>query len=131
MKKPTTKLDSVEVKKLDTKGAQLMFGLAVENPNDFKLRVESVKYEIEIGGRKMTTESITTPTEVGPNTKSVVQLPITVQFADVFSSIGDFLRNEKTTYRIKGSARVGIISVPFDEKGEFKLAEGEIQHSKD
>jgi LEA14-like dessication related protein len=130
MQKPIAKLESVDVEKVDTKGAQLMFSLEVENPNDFALRVDSVKYQIEIGGKMMSTESINTPTEVAGKSTSIVRLPLTVQFADIFTSIGDFLRNEKTTYRLKGNARVGIFSLPFDESGEFKLLEGEVKHIK-
>lgn len=130
MEKPKAKLESVDVKNVDIKGAKMLFNVEVENPNDFALKVDSVKYEVEIGGRKMSTEAITTPSEVAAKSKAIVPLPLTLQFADVFSSIGDFLRNEKTTYRLKGSARVGIFSLPFDETGEFQLTEGEIKHSK-
>lgn len=130
MKKPSAKLDTVNVEKVDMKGAKLLFKVEVENPNDFPLKVDSVKYQIEIDGRKMSTESIDTPSEVAAKSKSIVQLPLTVQFADIFTSIGDFLRNESTTYRLKGSARVGIFSLPFDEAGEFKLSEGEVKHVK-
>ncbi len=128
MEKPKIELDSVEVKETDLKSAKLLFGVAVDNPNDFPLRVDAVKYDIEIGGRPMSTQAINTPTEVGAKTKSVVQLPLTVQFADVFSSIGDFLRNDKTAYKIKGAAQIGVLSLPFEEAGEFRLKSGEIQH---
>ena len=130
MQKPIAKHDSVEVKTIDTKGAQMLFNVEVENPNDFALKVDSVKYEVEIGGKKMSTETIDKPSEVAGKSKTVVQLPLTLQFADIFTSIGSFLKNEKTNYRLKGSARVGVFSLPFDESGEFKLTEGKIQHSK-
>jgi LEA14-like dessication related protein len=130
MQKPVARLDSVDVQNVDIKGAKVLFNVEVENPNDFAIKVDSVKYEVEIGGRKISTDSISTPTEVAGKTKSTVRLPLTLQFADVFSSIGDFLRNEKTTYRLKGAARVGIFSLPLDETGEFKLTEGKIEHSK-
>lgn len=130
MKKPTVKLDTIEVKDAGIKSANLLFGVAVDNPNDFPLRVDSVKYDVEIGGRHVTTEAIDTPTEVAANAKSVVQLPLTVQFADIFSSIGDFLRNDMTAYRIKGAARIGVLTLPFDESGEFRLKDGKVQHLK-
>lgn len=131
MEKPKAKLDSVEVKNVDIKGAQLLFNVEVENPNDFALKVDSVKYEVEIGGKKISTDSVDAPAEVQGKSKTTVALPLTLQFADVFTSIGNFLKNEKTTYRLKGSAKVGIFSLPFDESGEFKLTEGEIEHVKE
>lgn len=130
MKKPIVKLETVEVKDANIKSANLMFGIQVENPNDFPLKVDSVKYDIEIGGKHMTTESIDTPTEVAGLSKSIVQLPLTLKYSDIFHSLGDFLKNDMTAYRVKGAARVGMFNLPFDEAGEFKIKDGEVKHFK-
>lgn len=130
MKKPAVKLETVKVEDVNFKTAKFMFGIQVDNPNEFPLKVDSVKYDIELAGKHMTTESIDTPTEVGANTKTIVQLPLTVQIADLFNGIGDFLRNDKTAYRVHGAARVGLFSLPFDEAGEFRITDKEVQHIK-
>lgn len=130
MKKPEVKLETVNVQDATMKGAKILFGIKVANPNSFPLRVDSVKYDIEIGGKQMSTESIDTPTEVAANATQIVQLPLTVQFADIFEGIGAFLRNDMTSYRVKGAARIGLFSLPFDESGEFRIRDGEIQHQK-
>jgi LEA14-like dessication related protein len=130
MKKPAVKLETIDVTGVNLKSAKLMFGIQVDNPNDFALKVDSVKYDIELGGKHMTTESIDTPTEVGANAKTIVQLPLTIQIADIFNSIGDFLKNDATAYRVKGAARVGLFSLPFDESGEFKIIGNEVKHFK-
>ena len=130
MEKPKAELKTVEVKNADGKGALLLFGIEVENPNPFPLKVDSVQYVVELAGRKLAEEKIDTPTEVAAKSTAVVQLPMRLMYADLFTSIGDFLRNDFAAYRLKGSARFGFFNLPFDESGQFKIENGVITHVK-
>ena len=130
MKKPVVELKEVEMANADAKGANLLFNVQVMNPNDFALEVDSVRYAIEIGGKQIAQEEITEITKVAANTTGIVKIPLKVLYADIFSSIGDFLRNEATAYRLKGSASIGLLNLPFDETGGFKIEKGQLIHLK-
>ncbi len=130
MQKPKAELATIEVKSTDGKGTLLLFGIRVENPNPFPLKVDSVQYEVEIAGRKLAEEKIAQPTEVAAKSTAIVQLPMRLKFADLFSSIGELLRNDFAAYRLKGSAQVGLFNLPFDESGQFKIENGMITHIK-
>lgn len=130
MKKPVVELKEVEMANADAKGANLLFNIQVMNPNDFALEVDSIRYAIEIGGKQIAQEEIKDATKVDANTTGIVKIPLKVLYADIFTSIGDFLRNESTAYRLKGSASVGMLSLPFDETGGFKIEKGQFIHIK-
>jgi LEA14-like dessication related protein len=130
MEKPKVDLDTVEMKDADTKGANLLFGVKIDNPNDFPLEVDSVRYDIEVGGKKIADDEIKQATKVAAKSIGTVFIPLRVSYADVFTSIGDFLRNDMTEYRLKGTATIGWLTLPFDEAGKFKISNGKFVHEK-
>lgn len=126
VEKPKVQLHSVGLKNLEKQGATLLVGIEVENPNDFELRVDRLSYEAEIEGRPVAAGTLDESVGVPAKGKSVVEIPVAVNYGDLFGSIIDFVsrigQNEKKTrYRVKGSARVGLFDIPFDEQGELEL----------
>lgn len=123
IQKPKVNLQSVKIKNIDLKSASLTFALEVENQNPFELKVDSVRYDVELGEKQLATESILKPLSVGANSKTVIELPLTVQISDIFRSVGDFLENKAITYRIKGFAKSGIFNIPFEHQGDLSIKE--------
>ncbi len=126
IEKPKVQLHSVGLKKLENQGLTLLVGLEVENPNAFELRVDSLRYEAEIEGRKVATGMLEDSVGVPAKGKSVVEIPVAINYGDLFGSVLDWVtrmgQNEKKTrYRVKGSVRVGLLDIPFDEQGELDL----------
>ena len=98
-----------------------MFGVGVENPNAFALRLDALKYDLEIGGKAIGSGKIEQPAEVAARSKGVVDVPVPVKFADLFSSIQDLMTKTTSDYRVRGEAQFGLVTIPFDEKGQLKL----------
>ena len=126
MEQPKVQLHSVSLKKVENAAATLMVGVEVENPNTFALRVKSLRYEAELGGRHLAAGAISDPLEVPSKGKAVVEIPVAVKYTDLLSSVIDFLgrinqEDKKTRYRVKGTVGVGIFEIPFDEQGELKI----------
>lgn len=118
---PKVELAKVDVRDTKADGATVVFGVRVENPNAFALKVDSLRYDVEIGGKNFSSGKIDKPAEVAAKDKTIVELPVAVRYADVFSSLLDLVKKGTSTYRLKGDASFGLLTVPFDEKGEFKL----------
>lgn len=121
VEKPKVQLENVKVAGLDGSGGKLLFLVKVENPNGFALKVDSVRYDIELENKAFSSGKIETPTEVAANSSRVVEIPIAFLYRDLFTGVMDFVSRKRSSYRIKGAASVGVFNVPFDEKGELKL----------
>lgn len=121
IEKPAVALKSVQVTDASSKGATLVFGVQVENPNSFALKVDALQYDVEIGGKLVSSGQLESAAHVPANERAVVEIPVPVQFADLFSSALSFLQSGASQYRVKGSARFGLLSVPFDRSGELSF----------
>jgi LEA14-like dessication related protein len=121
LQEPKVRIDRVNVESVDAKGATVVFDLDVENPNPFALKVDALKYDVEIGGKKLTVGELKSPANVGAKTTSKVSLPIPVKFNDLFSSVLVLAQKGKSPYVIKGEATFGLLSVPFENRGEIDL----------
>jgi LEA14-like dessication related protein len=123
LEKPKIELDHVALKDANASGAIVLFGIKVDNPNPFAIKVDTLKYDVEIGGKHFSSGEIEHPAEVPAKDKATVMIPVPIKYHDVFSSLIDLISKNTSTYRIKGEASFGLLNIPFDEKGEFKLHE--------
>lgn len=123
IEKPRLEMASVGISNLTREGATVLFGIRIENPNAFSIDVDSLKYDIEIAGKRVSQGALEKPVEIAAKGKSLVEVPVPVLYAQVFSSIFDFLQTGMSTYRIKGEAEVGFLKIPFENAGEFSFKE--------
>ena len=121
IEKPKVALDKVGVRDVDGKGATLVFAVKVDNPNPFGIKVDALKYDIEIGGKLLSSGKLDQEADVAAKSISIVNIPIPVKFSDIYSSAMDLISNKSSTYRVRGAANVGLFEIPFDEKGDFKI----------
>ncbi len=121
IEKPEVNIETVQIKDVSGSGATLVFGLKVDNPNPFAIKVDGLKYDIQIGERKISEGSINTPTEVLARQSSIVQIPVPVKYKDIVASISDLLELGARPYAIDGSVQLGLISIPFKHSGEIKF----------
>jgi LEA14-like dessication related protein len=121
IQEPKVTLAHVGIKDIGVNGATLLVGVQVDNPNPFNLRVDSLKYDVELGGKLLTSSELPGAAEVAGHGTQVIEIPVPVKFQDLFSSALDFLAKSSSSYRIKGEARFGLLAVPFDKTGDLKL----------
>jgi LEA14-like dessication related protein len=121
IEKPKVKLDHVEVADVGATGATVLFSVLVANPNNFALKVDSIKYDVEIGGNKLGQGRLEKGAKVEAKSESVIQIPVPVKYTEVFTSVMSFIGRGTSSYRIRGDANLGPLSIPFDKSGELKL----------
>ncbi|MES2962241.1 MAG: LEA type 2 family protein [Bdellovibrionota bacterium] len=121
VEKPKIALSRVALQDVTPNTATVVFGVEVDNPNGFALKLDALRYELEIGGKAIGSGRIDKPAEVAAHSKGVVDVPVPVKFADLFSSFSDLMNKTTSDYRVRGEASFGLLSIPFDEKGEIKL----------
>ncbi len=121
IERPKVDLEKVTLAETNGSGATVHFGVRVDNPNPFALQVDAVRYQVEIAGKPLTQGEINEPARVGAKEATVITIPITVRYADVFSSLFDLMNNKASKYRVRGEAFFGLLRIPFDETGDLKL----------
>jgi LEA14-like dessication related protein len=121
IEKPKVALSSVALKDVTSNGAVVVFGVEVDNPNAFALRLDALRYDLEVGGKAIGSGKIDQPAEVAGHSKGVVHVPVPVKFQDLFNSFSELMSKTTSDYRVRGEAQFGLLSIPFDEKGELKL----------
>jgi LEA14-like dessication related protein len=121
IQEPKVTLAHVSVQKVDLTGATIGVGVQVENPNPFKLRLDSLKYKLEVGGKQITESELPDIAEVGGHSTQVIEIPVPVKFQDIYNSALDFLQKTTSHYHITGEARFGLLTIPFDHSGDMKL----------
>ena len=119
--KPKVSLSSVDVTDVGATGATVLFNVLVKNPNDFGLKVDSIKYDVEIGGNKLGQGRMAEGAKVAARSESTIQVPVPVKYTEVFTSVMSFVSKGTSTYRIRGNANLGPLSIPFDKTGDLKI----------
>lgn len=121
VEKPHVELKQVSVSEVNTSGATLGFFIEVENPNPFALKVDSLRYEIEIEAKPLGRGELAQPAEVAAKGKTTVEIKLPVLYKDLFARLLDFIQKKNCHYHLKGEAKFGLLTVPVDAVGEFKL----------
>lgn len=119
VKEPKVSLASLKVQDPTSDGATLVFGLLVDNPNPIALTVDRLTYDLEVSGRALTSGELKEGASVASKSSAVVSVPIAVKYKDLFSTISQFLKDQKSPYRLKGAAKIGPFQIPFDQTGEL------------
>ncbi len=105
----------------NVEGATLVFVLNVMNPNSFPLKVDGLKYNIELDGKQLIDGKLEQAANLAANSETSIDVPIPVRFDQLFSSALDFALKGKSPYRIRGEAKFGLFNIPFDESGELSI----------
>ena len=123
LQSPTVNLINVDLNSPTLLNAILVFNLLVKNPNSVDVKIDQVIYSVQLNKKQFASgtikESITLPAKAS----SKVAVPIPIQFTDLSNSLADLLQNGSTPYQLSGSVKMGLLSIPFNEKGEFKLSD--------
>jgi LEA14-like dessication related protein len=127
IKEPKVTLANLRLENPNSTGATLVFGVQVENPNSVALSVDEVIYDLEVAGKSLTSGKLSDGAKVAANETKIIDVPITVKYSDLFSSVMQLLKTSATPYHIKGSAKMGLFNLPFDKQGEFKIEKGRLR----
>ncbi len=121
IKEPKIAFSNIGIQDIGVNGATVMVGVRVENPNAFALTLDALIYDLEIGGKALSSGKIPDALSVAGGATKIIEIPVPVKFQDLFSSVFDFMQKTSSNYRVKGEARFGFLTIPFDKTGDLKL----------
>jgi LEA14-like dessication related protein len=120
------KLDVVDVQMLrgNLLQQELRVRMLVRNPNDRALAVRRVQYEVQVAGEAFAHGESERDFNVPANGEAQFDVSVTANAAATVLRLLGGGRLDAVDYRITGKVTLasGLVrSIPFDEKGEFKL----------
>jgi LEA14-like dessication related protein len=120
---PKVKLENVKVANLAGLYADLEVVLEVENPNKIDFDVKSLKYALDVNSKTITSGVMQEKVVVKGKQKTLVSLPIRVQYKDILGSALLLFKQAGLPYKVKGSVEVGPFTIPFDDEGNLKKSD--------
>lgn len=120
-KSPKVEFDHMTLSEVSLAGATALISLKVENPNSMSLKVDTLRYDVDIGGHQVASGQIAQPIEIAGHETKVVDIPVPFQYGGLFSGLLGLIEDKTTEFRVKGEAAVGSLKVPFEHVGSIKL----------
>jgi LEA14-like dessication related protein len=120
---PHVKFQELEAGRFSEEEAAVTFHIGVNNPNPFELRVDEIKYEITVAGKKVgDPATIGRGERVAPASTGVFDIEAKVD-ADTHGAaeIKKLIKGKVLPYDIAGSMAAELHNETFDFKGDIKL----------
>lgn len=121
LEKPTVEFRSVSVRDGNKDGATAVIALDVINPNSIGLDVDHLDYSLSIGGREVAKADVQNIAKLAPSATTRVEIPVPFKYNEIFSSVLDLISKGTAAYKVSGSAKVGMFTLPFDHGGDLNL----------
>ena len=127
---PEISLQSLSLTKLNYTSATLALRLQVDNPNAFNLVLDGLNYDFSVNGKQWLSGNKNGLGNIQKQKKSVITLPITLNFMQMGSSLYGLLNGgQDLNYSLNGTldassghALIGNFDMPFASKGKVRLA---------
>lgn len=125
IEKPTFNLKEVAITRFSLLEVQFLFGVEVQNPNTFDLKLRALDYTVyfndqEVGKGRMDQEIL-----IAKSAATLVQVPLQADFRILGNPLKEILAGKDLRYKIEGAAIVkatlGSATIPFSKSGEIKI----------
>ncbi len=121
-------VDVTDVKLLGTTltGADLVFEFRVDNPNAVALVLDGIGYRLRLNDEPLLDGRRDEETTIAASGRSVVELPVTIRYEDLYRVIRSFEGKRRSDYALDADFRfavpiLGSVTVPVSKRGEIPL----------
>lgn len=122
LKDPEVTVLNVDVTDITMSEISLSVNLNVKNPNSIPLKLDRVTYQLAISGDTVTEGTMTEGLQVPAAGENNLRLPLKFKFSTVAGILQGLMQDSFTKeYELKGSAQLGVFSIPFSKRGEVQL----------
>ncbi len=125
LEKPTFTPKEVSITHISSSDFKVLFGVEVQNPNSFDIRLRALEYAISIHGQEIGKGRLEEEILIAGASTTLVRVPLQVKFRDLGIPFGFALAGKALPYKIEGvaiiHARLGTATFPFSKTGEINL----------
>jgi LEA14-like dessication related protein len=123
--KPTFALKEVAVTSISLREINLLFGIEVQNPNSFDLKLRALEYKAYLDDREVGNGRLEKEVLIAKSSSTLVQSPLQTDFQSLSNPLGLVLSGKDLRYKIEGAAvikaRLGTTTIPFSKSGEINI----------
>jgi LEA14-like dessication related protein len=129
--KPRVRVLGADVSGVSLTSADLVFDVAVENPNRFAFVLDTVDYRLHVNGEPFLDGQSDLRAAVAARGTTEVRLPVKLRLADVLRVLHALEGEKRAGYDLEAelwfqAPLVGRRSVPVRKRGDFSLADLEL-----
>lgn len=126
VQKPSVRYSSMSIEDFSFSDVTLLFDFEVTNPNSFGVSADQYQYEFFINGNEFVTGIQNEKFRIENNSTTVIQIPVSLTFSEVFETVSSAARQDSLAYRLStevqfDAAGLGRQRVPVSTEGELPI----------
>lgn len=126
VRQPTVNYSQVSIQNISFEGVTLLFDFDVNNPNQFGVTADQYSYEFFINDNSFLSGTQAENLRIIRESTSLVQVPISLNFSEVFNTFSSLLRRDSLSYQLSTEVEfdvpgLGKQRVPINAAGELPI----------
>lgn len=125
---PDVRLLNLQLGELGMHQQRLIVELELDNPNQFRLPIKQLDYQVEINGRELARGALADAITLPANGATRVEVPVMCDLLSLLGVLGGAWQNGDSSlqYRVSGTAKVfgAGIALPLAQSGVINLNSG-------
>ena len=125
LEKPTFTLKEIEIKRISFQEIDFLFGIEVQNPNQFDLKLRALEYTVYLSDQEVGKGRLEKEITIVKAASTLVPVPLQTNLKSLGNPLALILGGKDLRYKIEGAAIIkasmGSTTVPFSKSGEIKL----------
>lgn len=122
LKDPEVKVIDLQVTDVTLQDVSIAVQMNIKNPNAIPLKLDQVTYALKFSGEQVTAGVFDQGINVPARGEGNVTVPFKFKYSSVGNLITSLFNNTFTReYELDGAAKLGVFSIPFNQKGEVKF----------
>lgn len=126
VQEPDVRFSNMSIQTIDFDGVTLLFDFDVTNPNRLDVSAESYNYEFFINGQSFINGTQEERLEIGSQSTSTVQVPVSMTFSNLYESFRSVLQQDSISYRMDTAVSfslpvIGTRTVPVQAEGNLPI----------
>lgn len=126
VQEPTVAFSNMSIQNINFDGVTLLFDFDVTNPNRVDVSADNYNYEFFINGQSFLTGTQDERLEIGRESTSTIQVPVSMTFSNLYESFRSILRQDSVSYRMDTAVSfslpvVGSRTVPVEAEGQLPI----------
>ena len=121
VQKPQIAFDSVGTRDMSLLAGTFVFRFNVTNPNPVGITLSDIVYDLDINGKSFVSSRMDQGLTLAASGTAPLEIPITLDYLELFDSLAGFLKSDAVSYRLTGSAGVGPFRIPYQRAGSIEM----------
>ena len=126
IQEPDVRFSNMSIESISFDGVTLLFDFDITNPNRLDVAADGYNYEFFINGESFLSGTQDERLEIGSESTSTVQVPVSMSFSNLYESFRSLLRQDSVSYRMDTAVSfslpvLGSRTVPVEAEGDLPI----------